>query len=103
MTKKKPELQLSMWIEWAFKVAINGIASLAIYFTAQLSSTVKDIQAHQVETDKRVTAIESSRETNMPRYLSLETEFQNVRVAIEGIKVRLDQMDKLPEKRPQGR
>lgn len=80
---KRVEFDLQEWRHWLVK----GVIGLLFWFgnnsLSALNTSIKDlglvlnsIQVHQIETDKRIAAVETAREANLPRYLRMEQDFE---------------------------
>lgn len=83
----KKEIQLpSEWLGNAFKGLVICIFSMFTFFVSQLNTSIssltaqlKTMELHQVEIDKRVAAIEISREINMSGYSKLIQDVQDMK------------------------
>lgn len=74
------------WTEWGFRALIIGVI---VYYNAQLNASLSGLtiaitalQAHLNETDKKVLAIEVSREVNREGYKKLLDDFDVIRMQV---------------------
>lgn len=92
---KKPVSKLTRdgefqeWAGAAFKGLVVCIFSMFTFFVSQLNSSLalltsqlRTMEAHQVETDKHVAAIEISREINMESYKKVVSDVQDMKTQI---------------------
>lgn len=86
MTKRKLDPQIQEWAGAAFKGLIVCIFGMFTFFVNQLNGSLtsltaqlKNMEGHQIETDKRVAAIEVSREINLEAYKKVVSDVQDMK------------------------
>lgn len=65
---QKPSAALQDWIDTVLKSVTIALISLGCFVFNNLNNGLKDMAAHQVDSDKRILAIEVSRDTRMASY-----------------------------------
>lgn len=88
--KRQEQPDMKDWISWAFKGLAGVLGSFCVIFVSQLNgnmvalnSTLKSMQDHQIEADKRITTIEVAREVTLPRYLAMESQVATLRIQMD--------------------
>lgn len=86
MPPKKEATQVQDWVNSAFKGLVICIFSMFTFFVNQLNGSInslttqlKSMESHQVESDKRIAAIEVSREINMASYQKLVSDVSEMK------------------------
>jgi hypothetical protein len=79
--------QFKEWLTAGFKGLVVCIFSMFTFFVSQLNTSIGSLTAqlramedHQIQTDKRVAAIEVSREINMEAYKKVVGDVQEMKV-----------------------
>lgn len=92
--KQKDTLQ--EWISNSIKYLAVCVISMGVYVFNNLNDTLKQMnvqlrvmEAHQIETDKRVAAIEVSREINMSSYQKLISDVSDMKQSMVQLTVRV--------------
>lgn len=97
MPKKSSDPQVQEWLSAGFKGLVITVFTIATAAVNQLSNNIssltsqlKTMEAHQIDTDKRVAAIEVSREINLEAYKKVVSDVSKSVLDIQEVKNQLN-------------
>lgn len=83
------------WINVGFKSLVFAVFSLFTFFVSQLNSSITGLtseirimEAHQTDSDKRILAIEVSRDSNGPAYQKLLGDVSDLKTSMIEVRMR---------------
>lgn len=81
------------WLTWCFRSLIGCFCALICFYSNQMSSGLTTVSAHLIESDKRIAAIEVSRNENMGRYQKSLDQIQEMQKDILEIRIKLGSIE----------
>jgi hypothetical protein len=105
MPPKLEGAALNEWISTGFKYLVVCIVSMGLFVFNNFSKSVdgltvqlRAMEQHQVDTDRRVAAIEVSREVNMSSYSKLVQDVQEMKASLMQVTMRLQSISEFVAK-----
>lgn len=97
--KRNTSIDIAEWASWVVKVMSGLLMGAVSFYTSQLNtsigvlnSSLKAIELHVTEHDKKILAIEVSRENGMKTYERMQNDFELIKAQTITNSVKLDEL-----------
>lgn len=95
----KPKDQVQEWLSAGFKSLVFCVFTMFTFFVSQLNTSIssltvqlRSMEAHQVDSDKRIAAIEIARENTMGQYTQVVKDVAEMKTSLVQNTMRLQNL-----------